>query len=184
MLSLHFTPFPTLTTNRFVLRELTQNDAKEIFELRTDAQVNKFLDRDMAKSIDDAKKFIHTIQTNVQTNSAILWAIAFNDRPGLLGTICYWNISTENDTAEIGYEMLPNFQGMGIMQEVFPEVIRYGFEKMKLRSIEAYTLSENERSTRLLEKNSFILNGKLEPESNDFGMTLIYFLQNKTKQPS
>jgi len=184
MLSLHFTPFPILTTNRFVLRELTQNDAKEIFDLRTDTQVNKFLDRDMAKSIDDAKKFIHTIQINVQKNNAVLWAIAFNDRPGLVGTICYWNISTENDTAEIGYEMLPAFQRMGIMQEVFPEVIRYGFEKMKLQSIEAYTASENERSTRLLEKNSFILKGKLEPESNDFGMTLIYFLQNKTKRPS
>jgi ribosomal-protein-alanine N-acetyltransferase len=56
-----FTPFPVLKTERLTLRQLISSDDKEIFALRSDDNVNKYLDRKPSKSLEDAKNFIRTI---------------------------------------------------------------------------------------------------------------------------
>ena len=117
MLNNTFTPFPVLKTERLTLRQLSVNDDKEIFALRSDKQVNKYLDRDPTNTIEDARKFIHKIVEVVKQNKGIYWAITLTNNDNLIGTICLFNFSNENDQAEIGYELLPAFQGQGIMQE-------------------------------------------------------------------
>jgi Acetyltransferases, including N-acetylases of ribosomal proteins len=75
--------------------------------------------------------------------------------------ISWINLSLENfkrdATAEIGFELLPENHGKGIMQEVIPRVIQFGFEEMKLETIEAEVSPRNLKSVRLLEKNNFTL---------------------------
>jgi ribosomal-protein-alanine N-acetyltransferase len=106
-----------LKTERLTLRQLRSSDDKEIFALRSNDNVNKYLDRKPSKSIDDAKNFIQTINENIQRNDSIYWAITLNGTDKLIGTICLFDFSEDNSKAEIGYELLPDFQGKGIMQE-------------------------------------------------------------------
>lgn len=54
MLTLNFTPFPLIATNRLVLRQLDKSDVNEIFFLRSDPGVMKFLDRAPANSTEEA----------------------------------------------------------------------------------------------------------------------------------
>ena len=61
MLHLNFTPFPVITTQRLILRKLNIKDAKEIMMLRSDEQVNKFIDRPKSIDLNEAKKFIEKI---------------------------------------------------------------------------------------------------------------------------
>ncbi len=42
---MNFPPFTNLTTERLVLRELQSTDAREIFLLRSNKEVNKLIDR-------------------------------------------------------------------------------------------------------------------------------------------
>ena len=151
----NFTPFPVLKTERLILRQLRSSDDEEIFALRSNDTVNKYLDRKPAKSIDDAKNFINTINENIRRNDSIYWAITLNDTDKIIGTICLFNFSDDHSKAEIGYELLPHFQGKGFMQEASSKVIRFGFQHVGLQTIEAYTHSENHSSTRLLEKLNF-----------------------------
>ncbi len=151
----NFTPFPVLKTGRLTLRQLRSSDDKEIFDLRSNDNVNKYLDRKPSKSIDDAKNFIKTINENIQRNDSIYWAITLNGTDKLIGTICLFDFSEDHSKVEIGYELLPDFQGKGIMQEATSKVIYFGFQHVGLNSIEAYTHSENQGSTRLLEKLNF-----------------------------
>lgn len=155
MLGKNFMPFPVLKTERLTLRQLVSSDDKEIFALRSDDNVNKYLDRKPSKSIDDAKNFIQTINENIQRNDSIYWAITLNGTNKLIGTICLFDFSDDNSKAEIGYELLPDFQGKGIMQEATSKVIAFGIQDIGLNSIEAYTHSENESSARLLKKLNF-----------------------------
>ncbi|MEI9912504.1 MAG: GNAT family N-acetyltransferase [Bacteroidota bacterium] len=155
MLQLNFSPFPVLTTERLVLRQLTAEDEKEIFALRTDDAVNKYLDRLKARSVEEARKFIQKINKNISNNVAVFWGIAYKDEDVLIGTACYWNIIKENDRAEIGYELLPEHQGKGIMQEAIAAIIDYGFDTMKLHVIEAVAQKDNQRSLHLLQKFNF-----------------------------
>jgi ribosomal-protein-alanine N-acetyltransferase len=78
-----------------------------------------------------------------------------NGTDKLIGTICLFDFSEDLSKAEIGFELLPHFQGKGIMQEAALKVIHFGFQHVGLKSIEAYTHSENQSSTRLLEKLNF-----------------------------
>ena len=151
----NFKPFPVLKTGRLTLRQLVSSDVNEIFALRSNENVNKYLDRKPSKSIDDAKIFIETINKNIQSNNSIYWAITLNGTDKLIGTICLFDFSDDNLKAEIGYELLPDFQGKGIMQEAISKVIDFGAQHIGLNSIEAHTHSENQSSTRLLEKFNF-----------------------------
>lgn len=155
MLQLNFTPFPTLTTDRLILRQLEDTDENEIFAIRSDERVNEFLDRPKANSIKDARDFIHKINNGISNNECMYWGIALKNKARLIGTICFWNISKVNSTAEIGYELQPGFQGKGYVQEAIAVVIKYGFENMKLRAIVAELDPGNLRSIKVLEKNGF-----------------------------
>ena len=162
-----FTPFPVLKTERLTLRQLSANDDKEIFALRSDKQVNKYIDRDPSNTIEDARKFIHKIAEVVRQNEGIYWAITLTNNDKLIGTICLFNFSNENDQAEIGYELLPAFQGQGIMQEATSKVIAFALDVIGLKTIEAYTHLENENSSNLLKKFNFRQQEKIDNNSND-----------------
>lgn len=173
MTNFSFTPFPLLTTPRFILRALTLDDSPHIFILRTDDSVNQFLDRPRAKTIEDVRQFINRIIDGIERDEAILWAIEFKDAPGLAGTICLWNISRADARAEIGYELLPQHQAKGIMQEVMPVVLEYALGVMGMRLIVAELSPENVRSVRLLEKHGF----KRDTAVNDIEELVIYRLE-------
>lgn len=151
----NFKPFPVLKTERLTLRQLLSSDANEIFALRSDPNVNKYLDREPGKSMNDAKTFIQIINENIQRNDSIYWAITLSDTDKLIGTICLFNFSDDNITAEIGYELLPEWQGKGIMQEATSKVIDFAIQHIGLNTIKAYTHAENQSSTRLLERFNF-----------------------------
>jgi len=155
MMGKKFTPFPVLKTERLTLRQLEISDVKEVLALRSDESVNKYLDRKPSRTIDDAKKFIETINENTQRNDSIYWAITLNGTDKLIGTICLFDFSDDGTKAEIGYELLPEFLRKGIMQEAASKVIDFGVQHIELHSIEAYTHFKNQGSTRLLEKLNF-----------------------------
>lgn len=161
-MQLGFSTFPQLTTERLLLRQLTMADANEIFLLRSDPVVNKHLGRLKAKKIDDAKAFIEKINTGIQNNQSLYWGICFIEQDKLIGTICLWNFSEEKNKAEIGYELLPLFHGKGIMQEAFSKVTEFGFQSLQLNTIEAWTVMHNENSIKILERNRFKRDFKLE----------------------
>ena len=155
MIGKNSTPFPVLRTERLILRQLVSSDDKEIFALRSGNNINKYLNRKPSKSIDDARDFIRTINENIQRNNSIYWAITLNGTDKLIGTICLFNFCDDDLKAELGYELLPDFQQKGIMQEATSKVIDFAIQHIGLHSLEAYTHSENQRSTRLLEKLNF-----------------------------
>ena len=155
MLIRTFTPFPILTTERLTLRQLAVNDEQEIFTLRSDIEINKYLDRQVSNTIDDARSFIDKVNENINKNDSLYWAITLSDRNILVGTICLFGFSDENGTCEIGYELLTNFQGQGIMKEAVEKVIDYAFNTIKVQKIEAFFHRDNLSSIRLLDKFSF-----------------------------
>jgi ribosomal-protein-alanine N-acetyltransferase len=167
-----FPPFTNLITERLVLRELQAGDAEQIFKIRTDARVNEFLDRAPTKTVDDSLKFINNILKAQAKEDGMMWAITLKNEPQLIGTAVYWHIEKEKDQAELGYEMLPEYFGRGIMREALLEVIRFGFETMQLKTIVAETRTDNLRSVNALEKCGFEQAGATD------GGYLIYRLSN------
>ena len=157
---MNVTPFPNLATDRLILRQMKMEDENEIFFLRSDERVLKYTEVPKAVSVDDARKFIEKINTGIPKNGWMFWAITLKNDDKLIGTICLWNISEDGLTTDIGYVLHPDFQGRGIMHEAISAVIKYGFETMKVNTIDADVDPNNSKSIKLLERNGFVLTRK------------------------
>ena len=175
MLNKTFIPFPVLTTERLTLRRPVMNDEREIFTLRSDSEINKYLDRQLSTTIDDARNFIKKVNENINNNDSLYWAITLSDQNILVGTICLFSFSEENETCEIGYELLTSFQGQGIMTEAVEKVIDYAFNTIKVQKIEAFFHRDNRSSIKLLQKFSF--RDSNEPDKTDPDL-LYFYLKN------
>lgn len=175
MLNRTFATFPVLITERLTLRQLTMNDEQEIFTLRSDREINKYLDRQVSQTIEDARNFINKINELIHTNESLYWAITLSDKNNLVGTICLFSFSDEHDKCEIGYELLTNFQGQGIMKEAVEKVIDYAFNTINVQKIEASFHRDNLSSRRLLDKFSFKQSNKVENASPEL---IYYYLAN------
>ncbi|NNU34329.1 GNAT family N-acetyltransferase [Mucilaginibacter sp. S1162] len=143
--------FPVIETDRLVLRSLNSDDADALLKLRSDELVNRYLDRPPTTTVADAQAFIDKI---IKAD-ATYWAISLKNPPGLIGTICLWNFNAEKNMAEMGYELMPNQQGQGVMNEAMQAVINYSFDKLQLRILAALTHPDNEASAKLLKRNGF-----------------------------
>lgn len=182
MLTINFTPFPNLETERLLLRRVNENDANEIFALRSNPETMKYIPRPLVKSIDDALEHIAMIDAKIESNEGINWAITYKDNPKLIGIIGHYRIKPENYRAEIGYMLLPEYHGQGIVSEAVKEAINYGFNEMKLHSIEAIIAPENFGSERVLQKCGFVKEAHLKENEfyeGRFLDTVIYSILNK-----
>ncbi len=179
MLILNFNPFPNLATQRFILRAPALYDDEAFLILRSDPLVNQFLNRPPTTTVAAARQFIEKIQANIAANQSLYWVITTKESDVPIGTICYWNIVPELDRAEIGYELQSAFFGKGIMQEVLPVVIQFGFEQLHLQKITAFPAVDNEKSVKLLERYHFIKDDPLREElekEEDLSAQLCYSL--------
>lgn len=156
MLHINFADFPVITTGRLQLRQLRMDDAKYILEIRSNDAVLEFMDTKKMENIDEGLLFLQSIETAYNQNNAITWGITIKGNDSVIGTIGYWRMMKEHFRAEVGYSLLPDYWGRGIMLESLTAVIRFGFETLKLHSIEANVNPSNTPSIKLLERSGFI----------------------------
>jgi [ribosomal protein S5]-alanine N-acetyltransferase len=163
---------PELHTNKVKLRAPEKSDATTLYYLRTHPSVNKFIERNVPKNISDVEKFIELRNADPNPFYFIIETLPTNE---LAGTICLWNINKENKYAEVGYELLPDFQGKGIMTSALREIINLAFTELDIETIVAFTHSENLSSRKLLEKFGFkLMLGKTDPDNSN---NIIYLLK-------
>jgi ribosomal-protein-alanine N-acetyltransferase len=155
MLTFKFNPFPILETDRLILRKITQADAINFFEMRKDTAVMRYIDRPLPKEITEINELISVIEKNIDLEKAIAWAITLKGNSSLIGTIGYHRTIPENHRAEIGYQLMSGYWRKGIMNEAIKAVINFGFNQMKLHSMEANVNPKNEASISLLNKLGF-----------------------------
>jgi len=151
-----FTPFPQLSTERLLLRQLTPTDATAIFTLRSDERVNRYLDRPACRSLEEAAAFVEKITDGIAQGKSLYWVVCLREDPLPIGTICLWNFSQDHPTAEVGYELRPDFQGQAIMSEALGCVLAYALGTLGLHTVEAYTHPENAASEKLLRRHGFL----------------------------
>ena len=162
-MAFNFTTFPVLETERLTLRALELNDAKAIFGLRTNKGVNTFITRTMLNNLSETRAFIDSISNSIVNNTGVFWVLESKDTAELLGTVGLRNFEIEEDYAEIGYDMHPDFQENGYMSEAFEVILDFSAKQMDLKFLEAFTHKDNNASAALLEKYNF----KLQPNRKD-----------------
>lgn len=166
---------PNLESEQLILRSLQLPDTEEIFRLRSEKEVNRYIPRAPFFSTDEAVDFIHAIQEGISIGTWMYWGINVKHQPRIIGTICLWNFSHDRLTAEVGFEMLPEFFGNGYMSGAMKLVVNHATSKLAMKTLRAHTLANNARSIRLLEKFGFKM--IIEREPNVHLREIVYDLQ-------
>lgn len=157
MLALDFNPFPALETGRLLLRHPEENDIPDLFRIRSDAHIMRYIPRTLAQTHDDVRTYLNRLDELVYHGEGLTWAISTREQPDrLMGTIGFVTIRKEHHRAEVGYALHPDYQRKGYVQEALSQVLSFGFDTLGFHSIEAIVDPANEASSSLLEKNGFV----------------------------
>jgi [ribosomal protein S5]-alanine N-acetyltransferase len=156
MLQLNFQSFPTLQTERLLLRAHLTTDAKFLFALRSNEDVMRYIDKENPKNLEETEAKIKLMQDGFDNKTSIAWAIAFKETPNnMIGEIGFYRTDLANYRAEVGYMLHPDFWCKGLISETLSKVIDFGFREMKLHSISANINPENDASRQILLKHGF-----------------------------
>lgn len=152
---MNFTPFPVLETDRLILRQMSNSDADDIFAMRQDPSMHEHTDTKPDTALGESRAYIEKMNQGVADNKWIIWAMEHKGSGKVIGTISIWNINQEEMRGELGFGIVPAYQGKGLMTEALSEVTKYGLEKLALKKLDAYTEENNLPSIGLLKKCGF-----------------------------
>ena len=153
--------FPQLETERLLLRETTLQDAKAVFAIFSKPDVTQFHDLDTFTSIEEAIAVIGRRAKRFERGEGIRWGIARKQDNVLIGS-CGFTWNSQEQAAEVGYELASTFWRQAIMTEAVRTILQFGFEKMGLRFVVAQVMLDNIASKKLLEKLGFHSQGVLK----------------------
>lgn len=152
---------PLITTEHFLLRPLRSADAAAIFGIFSDPEVARYWGHPALADVEEAESFIRQAREGVLSGGLLEWGVTEQGRDEVIGTCAFANWMREHRRAEIGFGLRRDRWGEGIMSEVLPALVRFGFAEMGLHRIEADVDPRNTRSIRALERLGFVRDGYL-----------------------
>ena len=147
-----FSNIPTLRTERLTLRAMHPIDAEDMYDYARSEEVTRFLLWSPHPSLSYTKDYLRYVHNRYALGDFYDWAIIDRESRRMIGTCGFARIDTENDSAELGYVLNPDFCGKGYALEAAREVVRFGFEQLGLNRIGARFMEGNERSLNLMKK--------------------------------
>lgn len=157
-----FDKFPEFEFGEYKLRQIRQSDAENYFFYMNSPQVSEYINiTNRVKSVEHAKNELAYWGGMFATKRGIYWGIALKCDDKLIGTAGYNSLMLLNRKCEISYDLDHEYWGKGVMIRSWKEIIKYSFETLNLRRIQASVVKTNKRSIKLLEKLGFQKEGIL-----------------------
>ncbi|AZA78657.1 N-acetyltransferase [Chryseobacterium sp. G0186] len=153
--------FPVLETERLILRQLTPDDSKDLFEYFSQDDVMEYYDLETFKTLEDAHNIIQHFNNEFEKGKGFRWALELKSANKVIGTCGYHNWYSEHFKAEVGYELNPLFWRQSYMKEALLPILTFGFESMRLHRVDAFIDPANISSEKLLTSINFKEEGTL-----------------------
>ena len=151
--------FPVLETNRLRLDKLSIEDSNSLFELFSDNSVVEYYDLEAFTELSQASNLIELFNSRFNENSGIRWAIRLKETDKFIGTCGFNTWSPKMKNAVLGYDLLPQYWGMGLTTEAVHRIVKAAFlgelSCGKLKRIQGDTVPGNLASESLLLKVGF-----------------------------
>jgi RimJ/RimL family protein N-acetyltransferase len=142
-----------LRTEQLVLREWRDSDLEPFAALNADPRVMEFLPAPLDRAESDA--FAAKIREDFAKHGFGLWAV---EVPGVAPFIGFIGLSVPSFKApftpcvELGYRLAFDHWGLGYATEGAMAALEFGFKQARLKEIVSFTVPENRRSRRVMEK--------------------------------
>jgi len=147
-----------ITTERLILREFTRDDWPDVLAYQSDPLYLRYTQW-TERTPEAVQAFVRVFiaQQEQQPRTKFQLAVTLRSTGQLIGT-CGIRLeppgvlSGEAHEAEIGYELSPAHWGQGYATEAAREIVRFGFEELRVHRIGAWCIAENVGSAHVLRK--------------------------------
>ncbi len=153
--------FPTLESERVILRQFIDSDLENVFKGLSHPEIIKYYGISF-DSIEATKEQMIWFADLEKNENGIWWAVCSQIDGRFLGAGGLNNLSKENKKAEIGFWLLPESWGKGIMTETIPLILNYAFKNIGLHRIEGFVETKNTNCKKALAKLKFNLEGTMQ----------------------
>lgn len=143
----------TLITERILLRPWRDSDRKPFARINADRQVMEFMPALLSQ--EESDRLVNRIHVHFEKHGFGLFAAELRDNGIFLGFI---GLSVPGFDApfmpavEIGWRLASELWGQGLATEAAREVLRFAFQELGLMQVVSFTVPENARSRRVMEK--------------------------------
>lgn len=143
---------PQLETKRVILRKFNANDLDDLFTLYSDKTVNEFLPWFPHESREKTREFLDKILLKEYEKPIGYWyAIQLKENNRVIGFIALHNINVEIGSGDLGYALLQEYWGKGLIAECCLAVIEQ-LKKDGFTYIIATHDKNNLKSGRVMQK--------------------------------
>ncbi len=152
---------PMLETERLILRPFAMSDAKRVQELAGEREIAATTLR-IPHPYEDgmAEEWIGTHAEGWREGCAAVFAIVSAENRSLMGAIVL-TIDRQHARAELGYWIGKPYWSQGYGTEAAREMLRFGFEDLKLNRVQSTVFPSNPASGKILIKVGMTLEGTL-----------------------
>lgn len=155
-------PSPVLVeTERLLLREITIDDAADLFEMDADPAVHRYIHNQPLQRIEEQYTMIDTIQQQYKDFGIARWAVVDKLSGECLGWagLKYYTepLNGHQHFYELGYRFKQKHWGKGYATEAARAAIQYGFNERAAPCLYAITDIDNQGSRNVLSKLGFRL---------------------------
>ncbi len=152
--------FPIINSNRLQLRQFTNSDLNNVFEGLSHPEVIRYYGINF-DSLEATKEQIEWFAELEKNETGIWWAVCSTDGKEFYGAGGFNDWQKENKKAEVGFWLLPEYWGKGLMSEAMPLICEYGFKEMGLHRIEGFVDPRNANCKKAVEKLNFKYEGTM-----------------------
>ena len=150
---------PTLVGRRVRLRAMTEADAPALLPIYGDPEVRRMGYAPPMGSLDDALAVVAETHRLVEARTIFHWGMALADTDVIVGHCTLFHMETRYGRADVGYSLRRDLWGRGLVTEGLGVLLRFAFEVLALRRLEADVDPRNLGSLRVLEKHGFAREG-------------------------
>lgn len=153
-----------LETERLLIEEATVDDGLFFLALVNSPNWLQYIGDRNIKSEEDAAQYIDTfLVKSYRTNGFGLYKLVEKEENKPIG-ICGFVKRTYLTHVDLGFALLPQYEGKGYVYEAASSILKYGHTKLSLSTVLAISRIENKRSHRLLYRLGFHDAGTLQPD--------------------
>lgn len=156
-------------SSRMILRHLNERDAPFVLEIVNSPGWLRYIGDRGVRDLEGAQRYIDKNVNNYQVQGFGLYALELKSSGEVVG-MCGLLKREYLPAADIGYALLPSFEGKGLALEAGRAVMEFA-GSLEMDTLFAIVTPANTRSIRLLEKLGF----KFEKEIQEGGEPLLVY---------
>ncbi|MEZ5345575.1 MAG: GNAT family N-acetyltransferase [Pyrinomonadaceae bacterium] len=137
-------------TERLILRKLKSSDLNEIFAMRKDPLIMRYI-RGPQTDLDSSIKWIEMMTEKWDKEKIGFCGVIEKETGNFVGWCGLWNLGGTDDI-EVGYAIAKHRWGKGYATEAAARCLEYGFNDLSLPKIVAVAFPENIGSQNVMKK--------------------------------